>query len=260
MEKMIKDFSDFGWKNVQVKLLGWFNRSVDHTVPSKIKLIKELGSKRHFKNVVAAAQNSNFDLYPDVDFMYMRDLRAGDGFSLYRDAARYANRKRVEKYPYSFVWFGERIRWGKLNYLSRPSSTMRIIDSYNNKASSLGLNNIAFRNMGAKLAGDYHEKRHVSREASMNMRQEKFSQLSGSGKKLMFLRGYVYSVPWASFIVDIDIDDQGFGITDTAVPFYQIVLHGIVPYTSRAINLAEDYTNNLLKSIEGGAGLYFSFM
>jgi hypothetical protein len=56
------------------------------------------------------------------------------------------------------------------------------------------------------------------------------------------------------------LEDQRFGITDTSVPFYQIALHGLVPYTGPAINLAEDYTLNILKTIETGAGLYFSFM
>ncbi len=72
--------------------------------------------------------------------------------------------------------------------------------------------------------------------------------------------GYAYSVPWANIITDMAIDDQGFGITDVSVPFYQIVLHGLVPYTGPAINLAEDYTKDLMKTIESGAGLYFSFM
>jgi hypothetical protein len=71
--------------------------------------------------------------------------------------------------------------------------------------------------------------------------------------------GYVYSAPWADIITDMALDCQGFGITDVSVPFYQIALHGLVPYTGRAINLAEDYTKNLLKTVESGAGLYFSF-
>jgi hypothetical protein len=63
-----------------------------------------------------------------------------------------------------------------------------------------------------------------------------------------------------SIITDMIIEDQAFGITDEAVPFLPIVLHGLVPYTGKAVNLAEDYTKNLLRTIESGAGLYFSFM
>jgi hypothetical protein len=257
---MLEDFAKWGWKNTRIKLTGWFNHSVDHSVPNKLKLIGELGRKKDFKNILLAAEKNGYEVFPEVDFLYMRDVKLFGGFSLYRDAARYVNRKRIEKYPYSFVWFGERIRWGKLSYLARPAYMVSLIDNFNRKMSALGLRNIAFRNIGAKLAGDYHEKRLVSREASMKMRQEKLAELKDRGQGILLNTGYAYAVPWADFITDMAIDDQNFGITDASVPFYPMALHGLVPYTGPAINLAEDYTKNLLKTIESGAGLYFSFM
>jgi hypothetical protein len=259
-EGMINDFAGFGWKNVKIKLNGWFNRSIDHSPPTRVKLISDLGSKNDFKNLVSAAGKNGYDIYPEVDFLFIKDKKPFDGFSLYGDAARYVSRKRIEKYPFSFVWFGERNRWGKLSYLARPASMMTMIDGFSKKSSAFGLNNIAFRSMGSVLSGDYNERRPVSREASMQMQKKKLAEVAGSGKKILVNTGFVYSVPWASFITDLALDDQKFAITDDAVPFYQIALHGLVPYTGRAINLAEDYTRNLLKSIEGGAGLYFSFM
>ena len=259
-ESMINDFAKWGWKNVRIKLTGWFNRSVDHTIPGKIKLINEIGNKNDFIKMTSAAEESGYEIFPEADFLFIRNVRLFDGFDLYRDAARYVNRKRIEKYPFSFVWFGERIRWGKLSYIARPAYMMSLIDKFTRRSAKFNLHNIAFRSLGAKLSGDYHEKRLVSREASMKIRQEKLNELSGKGTGIMLNTGYAYAVPWASFITDMAIDDQGFGITDVSVPFYQIVLHGLVPYTGPAINLAEDYTKNLLKTVEGGAGLYFSFM
>jgi len=257
---MIDDFAKWGWKNVRIKLTGWFNRSVDHSVPNKVKLIGELGSRKDFKNLVSTAGKNGYAVFPEVDFLYMRDVKLFGGFNLYRDAARYVNRKRIEKYPYSFVWFGERVRWGKLSYLARPVYMVSLIDNFKRRMPALGLSNIAFRNLSAKLAGDYHEKRLVSREAAMKMRQEKLAELKQLGTGVLLNTGYAYAVPWADFITDMAIDDQSFGITDVSVPFYQMTLHGLVPYTGPAINLAEDYTKNLLKTIECGAGLYFSFM
>jgi hypothetical protein len=259
-EKMVKDFVGFGWKNVHVKLNGWFNRSVDHEVPAKIKLISALGNKRDFEHIISTAEQSNFIVYPEVDFMFMRDVKAFSGFNLYSDAARYVNRERVQRYPYSFVWFGERKLWGKLNYLARPGATQRMISNYQKQAKSYKIKNIAFRNMGSKLAGDYHERRHVSREASILMRQKKFEEMYQADNKILVNAGFVYAAPWANIITDMIITEHSFGITDTSVPFLPIVLHGIVSYTGKAINLAEDYTKNLLKTVESGAGLYFSFM
>ncbi|MCL2210970.1 MAG: DUF5696 domain-containing protein [Treponema sp.] len=259
-EEMINNFAGFGWKNVHVKLNGWFNRSVDHTVPTKVKLIKELGSRRNFTHIIDAAKKNNFEIYPEVDFIFMRDVGMFSGFNIYSDAARYVNRERVQRYPYSFIWFGERTQWGKLNYLARPGATIKMINDFIPKAEKLGMKNIAFRNMGTRLSGDYHEKRHISREESMKLRQQQYEKMRQNGNGILIHTGYVYSVPWASIITDMIIDDQSFGITDYSVPFLPIVLHGYVPFTGRAINLAEDYTKNLLKTIESGAGLYFSFM
>ena len=259
MTEMINDFNSFGWKNVHIKLNGWFNRSVEHTVPTKISLIRALGNRNNFMNIIKTAEGHNFNVYPEVDFMFMRDVGLFSGFNLYSDAARYVNRERVQRYPYSFVWFGERKQWGKLNFLARPEVSMRLIDRFLPTAGKLGINNIAFKNMGSKLAGDYHERRRVSREASMKMRQDKFGQLNDAGYKIIVNVGFDYSISFASIVTEMILRDQDYGITDVAVPFYQIALHGLVPYTGKAINLAEDYTKNLLKTIESGAGLYFSF-
>jgi hypothetical protein len=260
MADMIDDFAGFGWKDVRIKPNGWFNRSVEHTVPAKIKLINRLGGRNDFAKVVSAAGRGDFELYPEADFLFIKDVKTFSGYSVYRDSARYVNRKRIEKYPYSFVWFGERTQWGKLSHIARPASMMKMIDGFIAKSAKLGLRNVAFRSMGSKLSGDYNEKRLVSREAAMKMRQEKLAQLDNGGTGILLNTGFAYSVPWADFITDMPLDDQSFGITDVSVPFYQIALHGLVPYTGRAINLAEDYTRNLLKTIEGGGGLYFSFM
>ncbi|MDR3174486.1 MAG: DUF5696 domain-containing protein [Treponema sp.] len=259
-EGMIRDFADLGWKNPQVKLKGWFNRSVDHTVPSKIKLIGELGSRADFMNLVNAAKEREAILVPELDFLYLKDPGLFDGFSLYRDVGRYVNRKRMEAYPFSFVWFGERKWWGKMSYIARPMYMASLIDRFIPQAEKLGLENIAFRSLGSKLAGDYNEKRHVSREAAMKIRREKLAEIRRGGTGVLINTGFAYAAPYADFITDLALDDQGFGITDVSVPVYPIALHGLVPYAGTAINLAEDYTKALLKTVETGAGLYFSFM
>ena len=259
-ESMVNDFANFGWRNVRIKLNGWFNHSVEHSVPTRLRLINRLGRKKDFQDMVTAVDQNNFEFYPEVDFFFIKDVKPFDGFSLYRDAARQVNRERIQRYPFSFVWFGERSQWGKLSYIARPSAMMSIIDSFVPKAEALGVRNFTLRNFGARLGGDYNERRHISREATMRLRQEKLAELKKNDNGVMVKTGFVYTVPWADMITDMMLDDQAFGITDASVPFYPIVLRGLVPFTGRAINLAEDYTRNLLKTIESGAGLHFSFM
>lgn len=259
-EQMVEDLTSRGFQNVNYRLTGWFNKSVQHTVPVNVKLISELGGSGDFKSLVNTVNSGNGDLFLEADFLYMRDDALFDGFNTNSDAARYVNRERVESYPYSFVWYGERERWGKLSYLARPEYMMSLIDNFKTKINSYNADNIAFRTVGNNLAGDYDERRSVSREASMNMQIDKLRELSAAGTGIMVNNGYVYTVPFADFIIDMPLSYQGFSIIDYEVPFYQIVLHGLVNYSGRPINLAEDYTLNILRSIETGAGLAFSFM
>ncbi|MDR0909190.1 MAG: DUF5696 domain-containing protein [Spirochaetaceae bacterium] len=258
--EMVQKFAELGWKSPQVKLLGWFNKAYDHDVPRTVKLIGPLGNKKDFSQLQKAVDDAGGTFYGEADFLYMHSNTATDGLNLYRDIARYVTRERMEAYPYSYVWFGERKQWGKMFYQARPAYMMQLIDSFNKNAGKLGVQNIAFRTIGSKLGADYNERRPVSREENMNMQAEKLASLKEQGKKLLVAAGFQYSVPYASIITDMAESDQGYGITDYSVPFYQIALHGLVPFTGKAINLAEDYTDNILNSVEGGAGLYFSFM
>ena len=258
---MLRRFSNLGWRNVHVKLSGWFNHSVEHSVPTRIRLINELGGARGFRNLVSAADELGFELYPGVDFFFMRNSRAFDGFSTFRDVARHPNRERVQQYPFSSVWFGERTDWGTRAYLATPDFSMELIGGFVDRAyDSFGLRNVAFLSMGSRLGGDFHERRLVSREAAMRMRQDKLADLRDAGIGIMMRTGFAYVAPWSDIIVDMPLEDQGIGIVNTSVPFFQIALRGLVPYVGRAINLAEDYTLNLLRVVESGAGLHFSFM
>ena len=47
-------------------------------------------------------------------------------------------------------------------------------------------------------------------------------------------------------------------LADRSVPFMQIVLHGHIQYAGSALNMADNWTNTILKSAEYGANLHFT--
>ena len=258
---IVNDLRARGLDEVTYRFTGWFNRSVQHDVPTSVKLISQLGSRKDFENLISTVNQNNSSIYLEADFLYMRGNKPFNSFNINRDAARFLNRERIEVIPYSFVWFGEMdFQWVRTAYLARPEYMMGLIDGYMSKITDWGANNVAFRTIGNNLAGDYHLKREVSREASMNTQVDKLRELHAAGNGIMLQSGYAYAAPYAGFITDIPLTWQGFGILDEEIPFYQIVLHGLVPYSGRPVNLAEDYDLNKLRLLESGAGLYFAFM
>jgi hypothetical protein len=259
---IIRDLNARGFGEVNYRLVGWFNKSILHEIPTSVNLISRLGSTRDFRNLISTAGDNNSEIFLEADFLYMRNNKAFNGFNVNRDGSRYINRKRIEVYPYSFVWYGEfTYNWADArSFMARPEYMMDLIGGFMSRITDFNASNVAFRTIGNNLAGDYHEKRFVSREGAMNMQVEKLRGLHAAGNGIMLRSGYSYAAPYADFITDFPLSWQGFGILDVEIPFYQIVLHGLVPYAGRPMNLAENYELNILRSLESGAGLYFAFM
>ena len=69
--------------------------------------------------------------------------------------------------------------------------------------------------------------------------------------------GNKYSIKYATDILEVPLDDSRYTYSYTSVPFMSMVLHGYKQYAGTALNLAGDYTYQILKSIESGASPYF---
>jgi hypothetical protein len=260
---MIQTLSDFGWSNLFIQMRGAHNKSIDHEIPTGFNLIRQLGNRRAFDNMLDAAERLGYQFFIEGDFMFMRGNRWFNGFSPNRDATRQANRSRMEHNGFSPVYFGQ---LGSMSLMAdpvivaRPEFMLNTARNFVNEAANAGVDNIAFRSMASALAGDFHEDRHISREASMFMRMDLLRDLSSLGTGIWLNYGFAYGVPFADVITNMPLTDQNFNITDMHVPFYAIALHGLVPFAGRPINLAEDYSLHLLHTVENGASLFFSFM
>jgi hypothetical protein len=193
----------------------------------------------------------------------MRGNKLFNGFSPLRDAARQANRERVAHAGYSNIYFGPLGTghvWADPLILARPEYTIQLAENFVEEAEKRGVNNMAFRCMASVLAGDFNEDKHVTREAAMNKRVDFLSRLRENETGIWLNYGFSFAAPFANVITGMPVSDQGFAITDVPVPFYQIALHGLIPFAGRPLNLAEDYSYHYLRSVESGASLFFSFM
>lgn len=248
-----------GMTDLSVKYSGWFNEGIRHDAPNKVKLIKELGNKKDFKNLVTYANDNNVKLYLGATFQFVYNDSMWDNFVGIRDSAKFVNRKLVELRPFNPIWFGEADYLYTYN-LAKPNYYLKNMDDYAKEISELGINNIAFDDIGNILSADYNRKNEVSRDKAMELQIAKLNELSDQGYKMMLNGGNMYAVPYADFIVDVNLATKGYNIIDEEIPFYEIALHGLVSYAGGAMNLASNYERNLLKTIETGAGLYFTFM
>lgn len=265
-QDILKQLKDAGINNINAKYTGWFNTGVKQTSAIEVDTVGRLGSSSDLKDLTAYANNTDgTDLYLNGTFTFAYKDKWFDGFSMRKDSAKFVSREECELFTLDPITYkaddeDRNDHNFATYYLLKPSYSMEAIDNYVEEANDLGTKNIGFEDIGNSLSADYNPKDRVSREASLNLQVKKMQALKQSGNKIMITSGNQYAVPYADYVTDMKIDSKAVNIVDEQVPFYPMALHGIVNYSGAPINLSENQEENILKSAESGAGLYFTYI
>ncbi len=257
-EAMVTDLYNSGLKNMSVKLSGWSNGGVEQKVANSVKAVGKLGSKKELLSLVDTAKSNGIDFYLNGIASYAYNSNILDGFNVFSDAARFISRKKAELYRYDTITF-EQSRWQESFYLLSTDETLKMVDNLTEAAQKYNAG-LSLEDIGRDLSSDFNSKNFNTRENVLGKQEAQLKALSDSGMNLMVNAGNDYAVAYSDFITNMRLSGTEYGILDRKVPFYQIVLHGYKDYVGESINIAQDYKDELLKSVEYGAGLSFTLM
>ena len=254
-EKLVSD----GLPNLSIRYSGWMNGGLNQSVLTSIRLMGEMGSVKELKAFIQQADEAGIPVYLDGLTCFARDSGLLEGFVVMRDAARHTTREEAEIPEYSAIWYGEQ-SWRENYYLLKPSLIMKGVDVLADAANEYGAAGVSFRDVGYILSGDYDPKEFVTREEARLEQVDKLASLREAGQLVMTRSGNDYAAPLSDIVTDVDLMGKAYHVIDQFVPFYPAALHGSVPYTGVAINLADDREELILRSAEMGASLQFALM
>lgn len=255
--EVIAELHSEGLNNMSVKLTGFFNGGVQQEMLNRFKVVSRLGKEKELKQMIQNAADLGVPVYLDGITDYAINSNLFDGFTTFSDAARFTNKEHAKLYHFSTVMYAKMFYEGYY-YLLKEPVILEMMDNLADAAEETGAQ-ISFQNTGYELSGDYTKKDSFSRQKAMNDQAAKLKEL-GAKRDIMINMGNDYAVPYADFVTNMDLSGSGYTIIDRQIPFYQLAVHGYVNYTGEALNLTENYENELLKSAEYGAGLAFSVM
>jgi len=116
---------------------------------------------------------------------------------------------------------------------------------------------LALEKTGKMLYHDYNKNNPSSRTQTMNTWGATLLLANNQNKPVGVEGGNVYALKYADYLFNIPVKSSGYHITDETIPFFQMVVHGMIPYTSEPGNLAYDLTIQKLKWIEYGCMPFF---
>ena len=256
VQQMYKDLSENGISNVQFKLTGFANEGMYYTYPNRLKWMKEVGGDNGFAELLKDANAKGYGVFPDFDFMYIRNRKLFDGINLKYAAARtidnrYANLRVYDATYQEFVTFYQ--------ICVTPAMIEEYYEKFSGKFKSFDPIGISVGSMGSDLNSDFGDKSPTNRDEAKKIITSIFAQLSEDyNGSVMTSGGNIYALAYTEHLLGAALDSSRFASASRSVPFVGMVLHGYVNFAGSAINMAGNVNYQVLKAIENGAGIYFT--
>ncbi|WP_211749367.1 DUF5696 domain-containing protein [Paenibacillus sp. Marseille-Q4541] len=249
-QEMIDHFAKEGMTNLRITLEGYGKDGLYGDQPKHFPISKKLGGEKDLQELTAYAKGHGINLY--VEANYARAFEDSGGIRKNKDGIRGMDRELAVSsgYEVSSGWNDN----SEIFYWLKPD---RIIEKYVNKEKDkfkkLGVAGIQFAYWGETLFSDLDPKSISTRQSIAEKWINAVDTVRAAELQTGVSYGNAYTYGHIDNIDHAPLDSSHFIFSDETVPFYQIVLRGLIPYTASPTNLRDDAVMEKLRMIEYGA-------
>ncbi len=236
IEKIVDSFAEADREQLRVMLLGW-QSSGYNIYPSTGKIANNIGS---LKNLCEYLNANKVENYTVEDYIYATTESAN--FSKQNDAVY-----NETNLPVTNSKGDQYVRNIYKSYLELTEKDIPYL-------SKRGVSGIALDKAGWYVFDDYQKNFETTRYEAVSTYNAMFKSISDAGMLSATQRGNAYVLNSVDYIYDVPAENSDFQLMDRNIPFYQMVIHGYIPYSlDTPGNMAIDYKVEKLKWIEYGA-------
>lgn len=255
-QDILSRLNESGVDDMVVSYNNWTNNGIKNQVDTKAKPSGTLGGKSDFSELTSYMDSNGFDFYPVSD---NRDFYSGNGYySFTSTSVRVSGAySRIISYDRAY---GIPDGFKKNMSLLSPGLFGEVFSEASESYADSGLNGMAVGSMTSSLYGDYGKK-NISRYKTMQLLSESYKniddKLSGG---ILADTANAYALPYVNHITNVPLSSSRFDMFDEDIPFYQLVMHGTIPYSTPAINGSADSETLLLMAAATGSNLSFDML
>ena len=246
---LLNELSEKGVKNVVLNLEAWSNYGVNNTSFNKIETINQLGKKDDISELQKYIADNGHKLFFGTNFQYVGKETMTNSFNKNKYGAR--NLENVFAYHYEYELATKTKNLNMKKTIVSPRHYKDITQSFLNSFGEYKAGGIALNTWGTDLNGDYNENYNLDRTDVLDIIKNQIKDLS-KNNSLSVNGGNFYALGGVEFVNESPLKSGSQYLTDESVPFYQIVLHGIIPYASEPLNMSADYETDALRLAETG--------
>ena len=251
-ETILEHLKDLGIDELVVKYTGWQKDGMESRIPSKVQYESRLGGKKGFAELMDYAKDNGIRLFLDFDFVNL--YRSGNGISSYSDAAQTVGSTPAYQYTYDYNLLTKKDQ-GRWKILAPAKMTEAVTSLLDQKDDFCGAQ-LALSTLGNSIYSDFTHKTDGIDRSDVKKIWEELFRLGDEGFDCVMVdNGNAYTFPYVSHIYNVPLNASGYDIEDEEIPFYQIVLHGLISYSTEPLNLNAMPEKLVLKAVETGSSL-----
>lgn len=246
---MLQALQKAGVSNLSVVLKNWDAGSAEETLTQKVKFSPALGGKRGYTRLADFSNTAGIPLYLSTRTLAYRKSGLFSGFG---DAARTINNVSIRRYPYSLSTSRQDTD-SRPQYLLSPTRLTDMTVGLAKNFQKQSLTHIAVDDLATKAYADYNRSAATTKTGSVAYFTKALATLQEKGMVMVSEGANAYALPYLQAVLGTPASHSGFDIEDEAVPFYQLVLNGVIDYTTPALNLSSDSQAMFLWALESGS-------
>lgn len=252
-KQMAEIMEDLKGYPLTVSYLGVFEGGLEHKLMNGAGLTGANGSKKELRSLMETAEANGQELFLQVDFTEVYD--SGNGFSAKNHSSYNFSDVPIEIYGYSLA-SGIFSQGTISRSILSPRYLTSVVDGFLKEAKEYG--NLYVEDLAKGYYADYNKKSIITPEQAQIILEENLEKLAEQ-KKLALNNPEMDKIPYGTYAVNVARESSGYGAFAIEIPFRQLVMNGLIGYTTVNVNesgVKGDYF--LLQALELGSSLKFT--
>lgn len=265
-QEIIEKLNAKGITDIVTTYKDWSGAGIVGYVGSGMDYSGTLGGKKAYNNLSDYVKSSGGSLYPSIDFMLY--AASGGGYSYMMNSCKQVTNAIAVQTPYELAFGTVGVTGIIFKNNQALLSPYYFIDVFNKIEASLTKENVTAVSLGNSSSLIYSDfsrensdgRMYLNRYDAANYIENGYKQLKGNGVSILAQAANAYLLPYADMITDVPMYSSNYDVFDYDVPFYQMVIHGYIPYTAKSINSSSNAEELLQMSVLTGTPIHYEMM
>lgn len=236
--QMVQRLNGLGIDNMSVRYKGWQEDGLG-ALGGLTHVDRRLGGDSGMKEFVKFAQKIDIPVFMSTE--YLLNTTGAGGFSKRHDGLR----------DMGGTPLGDLV--------SLKFTQQKIVEKDIAYFKSIGVDGVEILGIGQNIHSDFNANYGSPRDENRAIQQSILSQFREGVGKVVTKNSNIYAAPYSDSIHGMSYRYSNDLFTKAGIPFIQMALHGLIPYTGSTSNERDQFRQDFLRDIEYGANPAYLF-